>query len=195
MRRQKLGDEICCVNFKDDLIYFYKIVSMARSRVVLELVGSKKNDKKASAKISLAWAFTQNKTIEKALPFLNECFVDKLFLLPTHRSSPLRLNHERMREILINSSCQCGRADLMKIEVFDNLKDFAQKNDFAYLDFGGEQINQSHFEQTILVGPEGGFCEQDYEFFSKAQKLALPCDLVMQSSTAICALAARAMFV
>lgn len=162
---------------------------------MLELIKSTQSTQKQNKKVSLAWAFTSTKTIEKTLPFLNECFIDKLFLLPTHRSQNMSLNHDRMKEIIINSSCQCGRLDLMEIEVFSSLLDFAKTHAFSYLDFGGSRLENKDFDTPILVGPQGGFCEKDYEILQDIKKLALPSELVLQSHTAITALASRAMFV
>ncbi|MGP1561735.1 MAG: RsmE family RNA methyltransferase [Helicobacteraceae bacterium] len=151
----------------------------------------------ANAKgIHLAWAVVDPKTLEKTLPFLNELGVEKLSFVWTHRSQRnFAPNLPRLEKIAINSSCQCGRTDLMRFEVFASLREFLSAYPNAsYLDFGGKE-RLANPPMPLLIGAEGGFAREDLEALRGQRSFCLDHTLTLKSQTAIIAAAASFIFV
>lgn len=199
-QRKKQGDLIRLVNFKDFQIHTYEILQISKNKLFLKLISSQTAVAK-TAKTHLAWAVVEPKTVAKTLPFLNELGIFKISFVYTHRSQKnFKLNLERLQTILINSSCQSGRLDLMNLEILDDLQSFVSAYPNAsILDFAGEKLpNAQKDEQKntpILVGPEGGFAKEDMQILKALPKYSLNHGLTLKSQTAIIALAARAIFV
>ncbi len=146
--------------------------------------------------IHLAWAVVDPKTLEKTLPFLNELGVEKLSFVWTHRSQRnFAPNLARLEKIAINSSCQCGRTDLMRFEVFASLREFLSAYPNAsYLDFGGKE-RLANPPMPLLIGAEGGFAREDLEALRGQRSFCLDHTLTLKSQTAIIAAAASFIFV
>lgn len=146
--------------------------------------------------IHLAWAVVDPKTLEKTLPFLNELGVEKLSFVWTHRSQRnFAPNLPRLEKIAINSSCQCGRTDLMRFEVFASLREFLSAYPNAsYLDFGGKE-RLANPPMPLLIGAEGGFAREDLETLRGQRSFCLDHALTLKSQTAIIAAAASFIFV
>ena len=134
------------------------------------------------------------KTIEKTLPMLNEIGVDSIYFVYADRSQKnFKLDIERINRILVNSCCQCGRTSLMDISVFKNIKEFCASNkQFLVLDFGGEKPTLNlDMNNTLLIGPEGGFSESERELLKKTAKkiIAFGTQNILRSETAVVAAA------
>ncbi len=129
--------------------------------------------------------------IEKTLPALNQIGVDKISFIYCDRSQKsFKLNFEKMNKILINSCEQCGRDNLMKLELLNSLKE-AKKlyKNFVVLDFGGKKITKDI--KSILVGCEGGFSLEDKKILQDHQIVAFESDLILKSETACLAISSK----
>lgn len=193
-RRSRVGEQIVFRNLKDGFEYIYEITSIGKKSATVALVEKKaaKETKTAGAKIG--WCVVDPKTIEKTLPHLNELGVEEIYFIYSARSQKnFKLDFERMEKILINSSCQCGRDDLIKMRVFKSLGEFAEEvDDFCVFDFGGEIPDKDDRNKIFLIGPEGGFCEEERGFFKeKSTKiLSFKTENILKSETAVLAAAA-----
>ncbi len=185
-RRSKTGDLITFRNFKDLFLYSYKILEIDRRKATLEFVDKKEEIKEASKKLHIGWSIVNIKTVEKNLPYLNELGVDKITFIYSSRSQKnFKINFERLEKILINSSCQCGRSSVTKLEICDSLEEFLKENPTAaVLDFSENFLSQDLEIDTIIIGPEGGFSKEDKEILKNQKTYGLNSPFVLRSETA-----------
>jgi len=187
VRRHKEGEHIALRNLKDQFIYFYKIERVTRREA--DLLFLKKEEKVVSPKNSkhIGWCIIDPKVVEKTLPMLNELGVEKISFIYCDRSQKnFKLDFDRLNRILINSSQQCGRSQLMKFEIFDNIKSyFEEYPESAILDFGGKAIECKDRVKSILVGCEGGFSNIERELFKNRPVFTLNTPLILRSESAV----------
>jgi len=190
VRRLKKEDEINIRNLKDDYLYIYQITHIDKKSALLSLKEKRYTPKKANF-FHLAWCVIEPKNIEKALPSLNEIGVSKItFVYCDYSQKNFKLNLNRMRKILINSSQQCGRSTLMEIEILNSSKEFFQKYDTFYaLHFNGKEIECDFYDdKPFLIGPEGGFSQKEIENFQKTFKFKTH---ILRSETAALGVCAK----
>ncbi len=190
-RRKKAGISLHVRNLQDDFLYLYKLENIGKHKAQLSLISKEKNQKNSS-NLNLGWAVVDPKTIEKTLPFLNEIGVKKLnFVYTDFSQKNFKLDLDRMKRILINSSEQCGRSTLLGLEIYEDLESFLKVYPTSYiLDFGGKNIEQNAPTDSILVGCEGGFSQKEREMFGD-KILGFQSQLILKSQTAICSLGAK----
>ncbi len=190
VRRHLVGDILRFRNFLDNFIYLYKVVSIAKKEAVLKMIDKKEMVLTPSKYLHIGWCIIEPKEIEKTLPMLNEIGVSKISFIYCDRSQRnFKLNLQRFKKILISSSQQCGRSDMMKMEILDNLQEyFKTYPTSAVLDFGGERIGEGGFD-TILIGCEGGFSKKERELFIDKKVFSFDTPLILRSQSAVVAAA------
>jgi len=189
-RRHKIDDEIYFRNLKDENIYLYKIVLIDKKKAVLNLIFSEKKVLINQKKLHLGWCVIDPKTIEKYIPSLNELGVDKItFIYSDFSQKNFKINIEKLEKILINSSSQCGRSDIIKLDVCKNLDEFLKNNKNIYfLDFSNKLIDEKKDEiKTLVIGCEGGFSKNEREKFNIDYIVGFESNLILRSETAIIA--------
>jgi 16S rRNA (uracil1498-N3)-methyltransferase len=189
VRRVKNDEPIFIRNFEDEYLYKYEIVNVDKKEANLRLVEKTVLEVKAKRDFHLGWCVIDTKNIEKILPSLNEIGVNKISFIYCDRSQKnFKLNLERLQKILISSSTQCGRSNLMEIEILNSLDEFKEKyREFVAFDFGGEVSGEFH--QRAVVGCEGGFSEREREMFEK--KISFDTPLILKSESAVMAVASK----
>jgi 16S rRNA (uracil1498-N3)-methyltransferase len=78
------------------------------------------------------------------------------------------------------------------MKIFGSLKDFMDEvDDFSVFDFGGEALTTEDKNRLFLIGPEGGFNDEEREIFrQKAKKiLSFSTKNILKSETAVLAAA------
>lgn len=190
VRRLKEGKVLSVRNLRDGFLYFYEIVNVSKKEALLKLTQQEKNEKKGCS-LHLIWCMIDTKVIEKTLPMLNQIGVSKISFLYCDRSQKnFILDKHRIEKILINSSQQCGRTDMMQIEHFDTLeKVLSVYREIQILDFDGKQ--EGDIENPILIGCEGGFTEKERIKLENQNKIGLKTDLILKSETAVVAIASK----
>lgn len=187
-RRHKIGDEIYFRNLKDENIYLYKLDFIDKKKATLNLIFSEKKILVNEKKLHLGWCVVDPKTIEKFIPSLNEMGVDKIsFIYSDFSQKNFKINIEKLDKILISSSSQCGRSDIIKLDIFKNLDDFMKKNrDVYFLDFSTTTIDEKRDDiKTLVIGCEGGFSQKEREKFDKNYIVGFSSNLILRSETAI----------
>lgn len=187
-RRHKIDDEIYFRNLKDENLYLYKINFIDKKRAILNLISSEKKILLNDKKLHLGWCVIDPKTIEKYIPSLNEMGIDKItFIYSDFSQKNFKINIEKLEKILINSSCQCGRSNIIKLDVCKNLDTFIKQNDDAYfLDFSQISIDDKKDEiKTLVIGCEGGFSAKERNAFNKENIIGFNSGLILRSETAI----------
>lgn len=187
-RRHKIDDQIYFRNLRDENIYLYKIVFIDKKRAILNLLSSEKKILVNEKKLHLGWCVVDPKTVEKYITSLNEMGVDKItFIYSDFSQKNFKINIDKLEKILINSSCQCGRSDIIKLDVCKNLDIFIKENEnIYYLDFSTLSIDNKKDEiKTLIIGCEGGFSNKERENFNKEYIVGFNSNLILRSETAI----------
>ncbi len=193
-RRHKIDDEIYFRNLKDNNIYLYKINNIDKKRAILNLISSEEKILLNERKLHLGWCVVDPKTVEKYIASLNEMGVDKItFIYADYSQKNFKINIEKLEKILINSSSQCGRSNIIKLEVSQNIEQFIKENEDAYfLDFSTVCIDNKKDEiKTIIIGCEGGFSKKEREKFNIENVVGFNSNLILRSETAILSAGAK----
>lgn len=192
-RRNKIGDLVFLRNLKDDLIFTYEISDITRKEAILVLKSSEIKVIQANKKLHIIWCVVDTKTIEKQLPYLNEIGVNKIsFVYCEYSQKSFKLNFEKFEKILINSSSQCGRSSIIKLELIDCLDEFLEKNnDVFVLNFSENRISEDICYEKILIGCEGGFSKDELSNVKENKIVGLNSNMILKSETAITAIASK----
>ncbi len=177
-------------NLKDNILYRYQVTEIHKKEAFLRLLDWEE-DGKNDTFFHLIWCVIDPKTIEKTLPMLNQLGVGKISFVYCERSQKnFKIDFSRMEKILINSSQQCGRANLPEMELLENLDTVLEKyRNFAVLDFGGKK--EWGDVQSVLIGCEGGFSASERQKLQNRDKIGLKTDLILKSETAAVAIASK----
>lgn len=193
-RRHKIDDEIYFRNLKDNNIYLYKINNIDKKRAILNLISSEEKILLNENKLHLGWCVVDPKTVEKYIASLNEMGVDKItFIYADYSQKNFKINIEKLEKILINSSSQCGRSNIIKLEVSENIEQFIKENENVYfLDFSTVCIDNKKDEiKTLIIGCEGGFSKYEREKFNSENIVGFNSNLILRSETAIVSAGAK----
>jgi 16S rRNA (uracil1498-N3)-methyltransferase len=132
VRRHREGEIVALRNLKDNILYSYEIESLNRKEALILLKESKKLIVKAKKKLHIGWCIIDSKSIEKLLPTLNEIGVEKIsFIICSRSQKNFKIDYRRLERIVLNSSQQCGRSELMRLEPIDSLEEFIEQNPSA----------------------------------------------------------------
>jgi 16S rRNA (uracil1498-N3)-methyltransferase len=187
-RRHKIDDEIYFRNLKENNIYLYKLNFIDKKKAVLNLISSEEKIVINDNKLHLGWCVVDPKTIEKYIASLNEMGVDKItFIYADFSQKNFKINIEKLEKILISSSTQCGRSNIIKLETSKNIEQFMKENNDAYfLDFSKLSIDNKKDEiKTLVIGCEGGFSKKEREKFNENFVVGFNSNLILRSETAI----------
>ncbi len=193
-RRHKIDDEIYFRNLKDNNIYLYKINLIDKKKAILNLISAEEKILLNNKNLHLGWCVVDPKTVEKFITSLNEMGVDKItFIYADYSQKNFKINIEKLEKILINSSCQCGRSNIIKLEVCKNLEQFMKENsDVYFLDFSTLCVDDKKDEiKTLVIGCEGGFSQKERDKFNKDFVVGFNSNLILRSETAIISAGAK----
>ena len=187
-RRHKLDDILDFRNLEDDFLYSYKISQIDKKSLFLNLLKKEEKIIENSKKIHLAWCVVDPKTIYENIASLNELGVDKItFVYSDFSQKNFKINFEKLEKILINSSSQCGRSSIIKLDIYKNIDTFIADNpDTYFLDFSQTSIDSKVLDiKTLMIGTEGGFSKKERELFNKNFIVGFSSNLILKSQTAI----------
>jgi 16S rRNA (uracil1498-N3)-methyltransferase len=125
VRRHKVDDLLYLRNLEDGLLHHYLITHIDKRSVMLELKESQVLEVKAKKSLHIGWCIIDPKSIEKVITSLNEMGVDRITFIYCKRSQKsFKIDFKRLEKILLNSSQQSGRSEMMKLEMAEDLKSF-----------------------------------------------------------------------
>ncbi|MBV5278671.1 MAG: 16S rRNA (uracil(1498)-N(3))-methyltransferase [Campylobacteraceae bacterium] len=193
VRRLGVGSVMAWRNLEDDYLYEYEIISLGKKEAILELVSKKEHRVVASPSLHVGWCVIDPKIIEKTMSMLNELGVWKIsFVYAEFSQKQYKIDEERIKRILINSSQQCGRSTMMKIEIVESIKTYMEcYPQSAILDFCDRKIGDKSTISSILIGPEGGFSQKERSLLKENEAYGLVCPTILRSETAVVALASK----
>lgn len=186
-RRHNIKDNLYFRNLKDSYIYEYIIISLDKKSATLQLISKKKKDVLPLKDLHIGWCLINPKEIENVLPSLNEIGVSKItFILCQYSQNNIKINYDKLNKILINSSVQCGRSDIVKLDQIDNLELFIEKSPNTYMfNFSSNNIFDKKDDiQTIVIGCEGGFSTDELKLISKDNIVGCKINSILKSQTA-----------
>jgi 16S rRNA (uracil1498-N3)-methyltransferase len=193
-RRHKVGEIIPFRNLKDNFIYFYEIIFIDRKKALLELKNYEEKIIENPKKLHLGWCVVDPKTVEKSIASLNEIGVDKIsFIYCEYSQKNFKINFEKLEKILINSSSQCGRSSIIKLEECESLAKFLENNPDSYmLDFSNKSIDvEVESINSLIIGCEGGFSKKERELFNQEKIVGFESNLILRSETAVISAASK----
>ena len=193
VRRHKVDDLLYLRNLEDGLLYEYRVSTIDKRSVILEMQESKVLEIKASRALHIGWCIIDPKSIEKVLPSLNEMGVEKITFVYCKRSQKsFKIDFKRLEKILLNSSQQAGRSQMMKLETADDMEDFLEKYPQSkMLNFSENSFASNTGFDTIVIGCEGGFHEDEVALFKVDDIVGFDTPLVLKSESAVCAVASQ----
>jgi 16S rRNA (uracil1498-N3)-methyltransferase len=193
VRRHKADDLLYLRNLEDGFIYEYKVTAIDKRSVILDLQNSHELSVNAQRSLHIGWCVIDPKSIEKILPSLNEMGVEKITFIYCKRSQKsFKPDFKRLEKILLNSSQQSGRSEMMKLEMADDLENFLEKYPQSkMLNFSENNfVSNSDFD-TIVIGCEGGFHENEVALFKVENIVGFDTALVLKSESAVSAVASK----
>ena len=193
VRRHKVDDTLYLRNLEDGLLHRYLITYLDKRSVNLELQESQTLEIKAKVPLHIGWCIIDPKNIEKVLPSLNEMGVEKITFIYCKRSQKsFKVDLKRLEKILLNSSQQSGRSEMMQLEMADDLESFLKVNpESKMLNFSENKVDSQEHIETIVIGCEGGFHEDEVALFKSENMIGFDTPLVLKSESAVCAVASK----
>ena len=194
VRRHKEGDKLTLRSNENlSIAYTYVIESIDPRGLYVRLVASGEQKVEPLKVLHVGWCVIDTKSVEKILPMLNELGVKKITFIYCDRSQKnFKPDFNRFERIVESSSSQCGRTDVMEFETLKNVGEFVKKYPTASVfDFCENVLNGDEKFESILVGSEGGFSQNEKNILSKQKVYRLDTPMVLRSETAVVALASK----
>lgn len=194
VRRHLVGDEIVFRNSKNlSVAYRYIVESIDPRSLHVRLLDSSVQEVKAENSLHVGWCVIDTNSIEKVLPMLNELGVKKISFIYCDRSQKnFKPDFNRFLRIIQSSSSQCGRTDVMEFETIKNIGEFIKKYPQSVVfDFCEDVLSGDEKFETILIGSEGGFSENEKKLLLKQKVYRLDTPMVLRSETAVVAVASK----
>ncbi len=194
VRRHSAGETIQLRNLNDQMLYDYHIDQLDKKMALLQKSGERELCISAKQQLHVGWCIVDPKSIEKVLPMLNEMGVRKITFIYCQRSqNSFRIDFDRFEKILLNSSQQCGRSEMMILDEVKSLALFLEANpDSWMLNFSNQILDSSAQDiKILLVGAEGGFSDKECSLISMDKIVGLDTPLILKSESAVCAVASK----
>lgn len=138
--------------------------------------------------VTLFMSVIRKENFELVCEKATELGVTKIVPIVTERTLQKNLNRERIEKILIEASEQCGRGDVPEFGKETKLLDVLEEENLFVCDMGGEDLKNLNIQSKdskILIGPEGGWSEDEREKFKdKKIKTVSLGETVLRAETA-----------
>lgn len=193
VRRVGVGSTLNWRNLKDETLYTYKVEEITKKEALLHLISTCKDENILPFRLHVGWCIVDPKTIEKNIAMLNEMGVVKIsFVYAEFSQKNYKIDRAKLERILINSSEQCGRTSLMEIEVLESVDEYLKTYvKSCIIDFSDEILTQDATITNFLVGPEGGFSENERKLFKNRDIFGLKSQNILKSETAVVGVCAK----
>lgn len=192
VRRHVIGDLIV-FRHRDTLsiAHTYRLEKTDGKNGYFVLENSQKSPCEAVKTLHIGWCIVDPKTIEKTLPMAMELGVTKISFIHCKRSQRnFRLEYDRFNRIMESAMMQCGRTSFIEFDEVPALSTFLNANPEAViLDFGGEALDRNEIFETVIIGCEGGFDENERKAFNAHRIRHFNLPMILRSETAVVAVA------
>ena len=194
VRRHRVGDTVALRHpDHSETLYTYRLESSDGRRAELQRLGEEQRRIGAVRPLHIGWCVIDPKSVEKVLPQLNEMGVARITYIACDRSQrQFNPDFDRFRRILEASMQQCGRSEWMALETAASLEAFLEANpQTVVLDFTEETLSETEGIDTVLIGCEGGFSDEERERLSQCRTVRFDTPLILRSESAAVASAAK----
>lgn len=170
--RLQIGDPVIFLNGTDNE-YHSRVKVISKKESIFSVEEIKKIDIQEDKKINLAPALLKKDKFEWVLQKCTELGVHSFSPIISERTEKTKLNIDRGNIIMKEAAEQSGRVTLPILNEPISLEEFLQKRkeNIYVLDFCETKIDVSHLktlnEVTVLIGPEGGWGENDIKLFDE----------------------------
>jgi len=194
VRRHNIEDELHFRNLEDSYIYSYKVDSINRRKTILTLLRKEEKIVIPKKELHIGWCKIDPKSIEKVIASLNELGVTKItFINCEYSQGKYEINFEKLEKLLINSSQQSGRSNIIQLDRCNSLEIFKNNNPEAYMfNFSNNSVDDKKEDiKTIIIGCEGGFSINEVEKFDSNRVVGIDSNLILRSETGVITLASK----
>jgi 16S rRNA (uracil1498-N3)-methyltransferase len=188
VRRYDSSSSIYFRNLNDNNIYEYSVQNIDRRKANLEFVKSEEKIVLPQKTLHIGWCVIDPKSVEKQIASLNEIGVSKItFIYCEYSQKQYKLNFEKLEKLLINSSQQSGRSNIIQLGSMNSLDEFIQKYPDTYMfNFSSNHIQDKKNDiNTIVLGCEGGFSMDEVNKFDDSKIVGVDSSIIQRSETAI----------
>lgn len=174
VRRAQVGDEIVAFN-GDGYDYNLKITEITKDKVKAEVVSKNLNKSTKDTNITVYLSMIKNDALTTAIDNLAELNVKHVKLFKSDYSVAIidEKKLEKLNQIAIQASKQSERADIMQISIInkkDIESDCKDKTTFFAYEDSNNKIESFSGDFAVIIGPEGGFSEEENKYFSSFAK-------------------------
>lgn len=170
--RFQVGREVVLFNVQHEE-RLYRIIEISNDAVHLDYVTDMK-PKTSARELYLCFSLIKKDKNEWVLQKGTELGVRHFVPLISDRTEKTGFDADRAEKILIEAAEQCGRVDIPSIRkplrVDTIVKELSDKTNIFVAQEGDNEIPSSPSESlAVLIGPEGGWSDDEKEFFKKNQ--------------------------
>lgn len=173
--RSKIGERICVFN-GDSYFYFGNVKSISKKFAEIEIIEKIESNNEPKIKLSVYQALAKGDKISLIMQKITEIGASELALFESKFCDVKSNTHkqERMENIAISASKQCGRATIPEISGIFSIKEVASHiKDYdafyvAYENKDGNTLakdllkNKDYIKSiAIMIGAEGGFADDE----------------------------------
>ncbi len=193
--RRNVGDPLILFN-GDGCNYTATILSADRQTVV-KITGKTDNHSESPLSITLVQSLAKGTKLDLVIQKATELGVQRIVPVSSERSvmqieaKRQQKKHDHWHGVAISAATQCGRSTIPVIDAPASLEHWLtqQVPDGLLLHPGGtqsiSQIELSTSSCTLLIGPEGGFSEQELTLATQSGYRAINCGpRVLRTETA-----------
>jgi 16S rRNA (uracil1498-N3)-methyltransferase len=194
IRRHTMQDELYFRNLLDNNIYRYQVENIGKNKTTLSLLTYEEKVIEPKKELHIGWCKIDPKSVEKVIASLNELGVSKItFINCEYSQGKYSINYEKLEKLLINSSQQSGRSNIIKLQECDSLKTFLDQNPDTYVfNFSRHLIDENKKDiNTIIIGCEGGFSKEELNTFDLNKIVGINSNLILKSETGVITIASK----
>lgn len=170
--RMKIGNQLISIN--NNKKYLCELISIepVRAKIIEEII----NDTKNNFELNIFLSSIKESRIEIAIAKATELNANNFYIFNSKLSqNNIKHNFIRYEKIIKESAEQSNRVDLMQIKFIeeDELLQLLKLNDINFIAHLYDKENKiseyllpTFNKIGIIIGPEGGFNNEDIDFFS-----------------------------
>lgn len=196
VRRCKVGDSIVAFN-GDGYDYHLTINEIKKDKAICHIEKKELNRAMQDSQITVYLAMIKNDALSTAIDNLAELNVRhvKLFKADNCVANIDNSKLNKLKLYSIQASKQCERADIMDVSIIDKrqIKEdmMGYKNRFFAYENSTQNITKFCGDFAVIIGPEGGFSDEEVEFFSSfAKNISLSKTILRAEVACVCAVSA-----
>lgn len=192
--RFRPGQEVVLFDGKQhDRLYKITEISSAQAHVSMVTQLERKLPKK---NVYLFWALLKKDKNDWVLQKATELGVSHFIPLLADRCDKTGFNVERAHKIVIEAAEQCGRSDIPNVRepvgVKAAVQQFGDKVNLFVCEQGSEAGPSNAHDVGVLIGPEGGWSDEEKQFFKDSDCAVLDLhDFTLRAETAALAAVTR----